>query len=265
MKPSSGSPVPREPTVKKRAAGPGLHMRREFTASAAKALLALFDHLPEVYLFVKDSSHRFVAANRALWKLHGCESEKEMLGKTDADFHPPLLAQQYVAEDMRVLQRKKPLVNQVWLVTGADGLPRWFRSTKTPVFDATGAAVGVAGILQSYESAGEAPGEYGRLTPAFEHVLKHYGEPISIEKLANLTGLSVSQFQRTFRRLFKRTPNEYVNEVRLQAARRALERSRDSIGLIAADCGFYDQSYFVKRFKAATGLRPLEYRKRFAR
>ena len=35
-------------------------------------------------------------------------------------------------------------------------------------------------------------------------------------------------------------------------------------GQIALDCGFYDQSHFNRAFRAATGLRPLEYRKRFA-
>ena len=77
--------------------------------------------------------------------------------------------------------------------------------------------------------------------------------------------LSVSQFQREFRRLFGLTPTAYVLEARLQAARHQLDTTTRPLGQIAVACGFYDQSYFVKRFKAATGLRPLEYRRRFAR
>jgi AraC-like DNA-binding protein len=231
----------------------------------ARALLTLFDHTPDVFLFVKDRGHRFRLVNEAEWRFHGCRCAAEMVGKTDEDFHPPVLARQYVAEDVRVMDDGKPLIGQVWLVTGADGRPKWYSCSKLPVRDESGAVIGVAGIRRPHDHTGTAPGEYARLTPAVEHVLRHYPEPISVAELADLANLSVSQFQREFRRLFGTGPQGYVQNVRLQAARRALEETADALGTIAAACGFYDQSYFVKRFKAATGLRPLEYRRRYAR
>jgi AraC-like DNA-binding protein len=233
--------------------------------SPAAALLALFDRLPDVFLFVKDRDHRFRVVNEAEWRFHGCRSAADMVGRTDEDFHPPVLARQYVAEDDRVMASGRPLERQIWLVGGADGRPRWYACTKLPVVEAGGRVVGVAGIRQPHDHAGAGPGEYARLTPAVEFVLQHYPDPVSVDHLADLVGLSVSQLQREFRRLFGTTPQGYVSQVRMQAARRQLETTADAVGAVSAACGFGDQSYFVKRFKAATGLRPREYRRRFAR
>jgi AraC-like DNA-binding protein len=230
----------------------------------AAALGPLFDYLPDVFLFVKDARHRFTMVNAAVWRMHACRSAADMLGKTDHDFHPPLLARQYVEEDRRVMAAGVPLPEQVWLVPGADRVPRWYLSTKMPVRDRAEAVIGVAGVMRPYDRAGRVPDDYRRVTPAIEHVLAHYGGDLSMADLARRVHLSVSQLQREFQRLFGVSPRDYVFQVRLQAARRLLDSTTEPLGQIAAQCGFYDQSHFVKRFKAATGLRPLEYRRRFS-
>src|SRR5688500_14241809 len=111
-------------------------------ADGLHSLLSLFDHLPNVYLFVKDGRHRFTMVNLALAKLHGCENASGMLGKTDRDFHPPTLARQYIEEDRRVMSMGHALPDQVWLVPGADRKPRWYLSTKLPVRDRARRVVG---------------------------------------------------------------------------------------------------------------------------
>lgn len=223
----------------------------------------LFDVLPDVYLFVKDRHHRYMKVNRSLFELHGCRTESEMLGRTDFDFNPPTLAAQYVDEDRRVIETRRPLVNQVWLVQSADGMPRWYASSKFPVFGSTGGVIGIAGVMRPYDRAGDAPGDYRRLTRACEYVLQNYPQPIAMTDLASRAHLSASQLQREFRRLFGMNPGEYILRVRLLMARRQLEGSSAPVGRIALDCGFYDQSHFTRAFRAATGLRPLEYRRRF--
>lgn len=224
----------------------------------------LFDHLPDVYLFVKNERHEFMMVNRALWTLHGCSSASSMIGKTDWDFSPPVLAQQYVDEDLRIMRSGRPLADQIWLVSGADGVPRWYLSTKMPLRDREGAIIGIAGVMRPYERVGDSPGEYRRLTAAIDHVLQHFGMPIEVRDLARLAHLSISQFQREFQRLFAMTPRAYIMQVRILAARHRLEISHASLGEIAQACGFYDQSYFSKRFKMALGVRPLEYRRQRA-
>lgn len=223
----------------------------------------LFEVLPSIYLFVKDREGRFVKVNRAEALLHGCATEQEMIGHNDYEYHPPALAAQYLEEDRRVMETDRPLVDQVWLVQCGDGLPRWYLSSKFPVRGARGAVIGIAGVMRPYDQTDDAPGEYRRLTKACQHVLAHYGERVEVGDLAARAHLSVSQLQREFARLFGMTPTDYLLRVRLLMSRRALEHSRAPIGSIALECGFYDQSHFTRAFRAATGLRPLEYRRRF--
>ena len=72
----------------------------------------LFDHLPGVYLFIKDREHRFVKVNRGTLQLQACQKEDEMLGRTDFDFHPPAFASQYIEEDRRVMESRRTLSDQ---------------------------------------------------------------------------------------------------------------------------------------------------------
>lgn len=227
-------------------------------------LWEMFDVLPDIYLFVKDRRHRFMRVNRAEMALHGCVTAAGIVGRTDFDFHPPALAAHYVEEDRRVMASGRPLIDQVWLVRGADGMPRWYVSSKFPVRGRRGAVIGVAGVMRPYGQAGGAPGDYERLTRACEHVLAHYGEPVTVEQVAACAHLSASQLQREFRRLFDMSLGDYILRVRLIMARRQLEATPAAVGQIALDCGFYDQSHFTRAFRAANGLSPLAYRQRFA-
>ncbi|HAV65179.1 MAG TPA: AraC family transcriptional regulator [Verrucomicrobiales bacterium] len=230
-----------------------------------RQLLQLFDHLPRVYLFMKDRQGRFMKANRSELALHGLKTEAEMIGRTDYDFHPPAMAAQYVEEDVRVMKSGRPLCDQVWLVMGHDKLPRWYLCTKIPLRDRQGRSMGIAGVMRPFDHSGPSPSQYGRLTPVMEHVLAHYGQRIEASDLAKLAHLSVSQFQREFRRLFSMSAGDYLLKVRLLMARRRLEEGGDPVGQIALDCGFYDQSHFNRAFRAQMGMPPLDYRRRFQR
>jgi AraC-like DNA-binding protein len=234
----------------------------EKVPSRAEQVLRLFDELPDVFLFVKDRQSRFVAGNAAWLAMHGCRTIAHIEGKTDADFHPPALAAQYVAEDRQVMKSARPLCDQSWLVPDRTGMPRWFLCTKIPLFDPRGRVSGLAGIMKPFDQAGNAPEEYRRLTPALEHVIEHYGRPIACTDLARKAGLSVSQLQREFRRLFNISPGDYILWTRLMMARRRLEQTTDPIGRIAAECGFYDQAHFTRAFRLHAGLPPGHYRSR---
>lgn len=224
--------------------------------------LDLFDHLPNIYFYAKDLSHRFTRVSVSMSQLHGCAAPWEMVGQSDWDFHTPALAAQYVEEDKTVLESGKPLLGQIWLVPGADGFPRWFSSSKYPLLDRTGKAVGIAGVMYPHEGAGLVGRDsHLRLTPALEHVLEHYGAAITVEHLARLSHLSVSQFQREFYKYFNCTPSGYLLGVRLLMARARLQNTEAPIGLVALECGFYDQSHFTRSFQKANGISPSAFRK----
>ena len=128
--------------------------------SQAEQILRLFDEIPDVVLFVKDRQSRFIGCNAAWLKMYRCRTVAEIAGKGDADFHPPALAAQYVAEDRQVMRSAKPLRNQSWLVPDLTGMPRWYLCTKIPLFDDRGNVSGLAGILRPFDHAGLPPQQY---------------------------------------------------------------------------------------------------------
>lgn len=231
-------------------------------ASSAE-LLQLLDCLPEAYFFAKDSRGRFMLMNQANLHLHGVESIDGVLGKTDFDFHPRHLAEQYVREDRRVMDSGVALPNQVWLVGDAYGNLRWYISSKTPLHDAAGNIIGIAGIMRDFKQTESLIRPYQELERVLSYVLEHYAERIRIEDLATMVHLSVSQFDRKFKRLFQMTPQQYVMRVRINAASQALLHTDRSIAVIADQTGFYDQSVFTKQFVRHVGMTPRSFRRAY--
>ena len=240
--------------------------QREFLQQLAYPddLLRLYDFLPEVYFFAKDRDGRFLLMNNAELRLHGLSSIDQALGQTDFDFHPRHLAEQYVREDRAVMDSGQALPNQVWLVGDSDGVLRWYISSKVPLRDKSGAVVGVAGVMRDFRQTESLLRPFQELEGVLSYVLEHYAERLRIEDLAALAHLSVSQFDRKFKKLFRMTPQQYLIRVRLNAASQALLNSDRSIASIADETGFYDQSSFTKQFVRQTGLTPRAFRKQYA-
>jgi AraC-like DNA-binding protein len=74
------------------------------------------------------------------------------------------------------------------------------------------------------------------------------------------SGVSESQFRRTFHRYLATTPQTYLTERRLEAARRLLETTDRTVEEIAESIGFESLAHFTRRFKAAVGVPPGRYR-----
>lgn len=226
----------------------------------SEQILALLDLLPDAYVFGKDKDGKFVFANQAIVQALGLRREADLLGHTDFDFFDTDLAERYREEDRLVMTTAEPLLERVWLVPDQDGTLHWYLSNKHPLFDTDGRVIGVAGVMREFDKAGSAVGPYRKLSPVLSFVQEHYRSPIAMADLAACIDVSVSTLERTFKSLFGITPSTYVTRVRLHAAKRALIHSGDTINEIALDCGFYDQSHFTKKFRAAFGSTPSAYR-----
>lgn len=239
--------------------------QQEFFGSLADSIqfCNLFEYLTDVYLYVKNTRSEFMKMNRVLLDRHGVQSEEDIIGKTDYDFHRRYMADQYVEEDRRVMRLKKPIPNQVWLVWSKKQGLQWYLSTKIPLFDKTGKVAGIAGVMRDYQSADQLYEPYQEMSTVISYVLDHYAEKISVLELAEMVHLSVSQFDRKFKKLFQMTPQQYLLRVRINIACEALVWSDRSIAQIANECGFFDQSYFSKQFRKMMGIAPLSYRKEY--
>ncbi|MEM0895813.1 MAG: AraC family transcriptional regulator [Verrucomicrobiota bacterium] len=230
--------------------------------SDPEQIAAAFDLLPNAYFFAKDRSGRFLYANQALVEALGLPGKQALVGRTDYDFFDSGLADEYRAEDERVMRMRFPLKDQVWLVPSMSGDLNWYLSSKVPLMGPRDEVVGIVGVMRDFEQAGSTLSGYRGMTAAISHVKQNYGSRIEIPALAQLVNLSVSQFERRFKQLFQCTPSQYIGRVRLHAAIRMLNQTDLSIGEIALDCGFYDQSHFTKLFRREKGQTPTRYRRR---
>lgn len=228
-----------------------------------RTLLDLFDVIPGVSMYIKDTESRWVRANRVVCEVVGAKHPDDLIGRTDFDFFPPALAAQYVAEDQRVIHSGKSVLDQVWMVPGKNGLPRLYLCSKIPLHDHKNNVVGIAGLNRPYEYSADDSAGYSRLISVITFVTENYARDIEVTDIAEHVYLSVSQLQREFSKNFGITPNRYLREVRVGVVRHLLENSDQSLSTIATDCGFYDQSHMTRHFKASTGLTPHKYRQRF--
>jgi hypothetical protein len=109
--------------------------------------LQLMQAVPNASFFVKDVDCRYVMANAAHLGIYDMPREEDLVGRTGAEFFPDLLAQAYLANDRRVLESGESLQNEIWLVPHVHGLPRWFLSNKSPLFDLEGKVMGLAALM----------------------------------------------------------------------------------------------------------------------
>lgn len=98
-----------------------------------------------------------------------------------------------------------------------------------------------------------------------DYIEKNYDGKITIEDLANLTGAGRRTFERRFKDATNNTPIEYIQRVRIEAAKKFFEASRKNVSEVMYDVGYTDTKAFRDIFKKITGLKPIEYRNKFAR
>jgi AraC-like DNA-binding protein/mannose-6-phosphate isomerase-like protein (cupin superfamily) len=100
---------------------------------------------------------------------------------------------------------------------------------------------------------------------AMAHLVANFREPIRLEALLRITGMSKPTFSRQFKKHSGKTFSDFVTSLRLQAARRELEQSERSILEIAFSCGFPQVAFFNRVFRRTQGCNPTQYRRRLSR
>ena len=99
-----------------------------------------------------------------------------------------------------------------------------------------------------------------QLKPALEYIEQHYGQHISLETLAKLTGFSPKYFCRYFRAIVHRSPIDYLNYYRIECAAHFLVSNDMNVAEVAVHCGFADSSAFIKQFRKYKGTTPKQYK-----
>jgi PAS domain S-box-containing protein len=225
------------------------------------ALETLFDALGDVAFFVKDREGRYISINHTMVRRCGLRSKQDMLGKTALEVHPRPLAQTYMAQDRLVIDSGTPINKHFELHMYPTRSRGWCLTSKTPLRDANGAIVGLAGTSQDLGLPDEQNPVYRKIADIARHISQNYQDTVSMEALAQQAGLSLSRVERLFQRVFHYSPRQLLLQSRLAAAM-ALIESNSNLGIaqIAYECGYTDHSAFSRQFKAHTGMSPVQYR-----
>lgn len=94
---------------------------------------------------------------------------------------------------------------------------------------------------------------------------KRYAEDISVEQVADHANMSKRNLVRRFKQATHYTPLEYIQRVRTEVAKKALENGAQNIQTLMYEVGYNDNKTFRNVFRRLTGVTPLEYRNKYGR
>lgn len=106
-------------------------------------------------------------------------------------------------------------------------------------------------------------GRVSRVRRAIEKIRASYDEPLRVECLATLAGMSVANFYRRFRAVTAMTPIQYQKRLRLLAARRRLLFEPRDAAAVAFSVGYESPSQFSREYARMFGLPPVRDMARF--
>lgn len=100
---------------------------------------------------------------------------------------------------------------------------------------------------------------------AQEYIEQNVDEKITIEDLADNLAIGRRSLERRFRQATNNSVLEYIQRVKIEAAKRTIEISRKYINEVMFDVGYTDTKAFRNTFKKYTGLTPVEYRNKYCK
>lgn len=115
-------------------------------------------------------------------------------------------------------------------------------------------------LLEIKRSAASVGSAKRTLRKSFSYIHNNFSGDISIEELANMEGLSVSQYRKIFLSTVDISPKKYIASLRISYAVNLLQYSDETIPEIAAQSGYPDLCYFYRTFKRLTNMTPAECR-----
>jgi len=113
-------------------------------------------------------------------------------------------------------------------------------------------------IFQGQKNHGDAS-----IRQAQEFIENNFHRKITVDKLAAMLALGRRSLERRFKKATSNTLNEYIQRVKIEAAKKQLEMSSRKINDIMYEVGYSDTKTFRHSFKSLTGLLPKEYRSKY--
>ncbi len=98
---------------------------------------------------------------------------------------------------------------------------------------------------------------------AQDYIEHNYFEKITVDQLAAQYAIGRRNFERRFKKATSNTVVEYIQRVKIEAAKMSLESSRENVAEVMYKVGYTDTKAFRTTFKKITGLSPIQYRNKY--
>jgi len=98
-----------------------------------------------------------------------------------------------------------------------------------------------------------------------EFIEENYTNKNTVEELADKFGIGRRSFERRFKKATNNTVVEYMQRVKIEAAKRSFESTLKNINEVMYEVGYTDAKAFRTLFRKITGLTPIEYRNKYAK
>jgi len=227
------------------------------------SLVAVTDVLattPGVMFCIKATDGTYLMANLAFAERAGVNGPGDVVGRSAAELFAAELAQQYEAQDVKVLSTGRMLSNELEVITRPDGTPGWFLTSKSRWNGPDGRPAGLVSVSVDLRAPDDAAAPHERLAEAVDLARERFADKITVGEMAKTAAMTVPQLERSFRRALGLTPKQLIMRFRVEEALRLLETTDRPLSEIARLCGYYDQSAFTRHFRRIVGFGPAGWR-----
>jgi PAS domain S-box-containing protein len=218
----------------------------------------LVDGVPQIMGSIKDLKDRHVYVNEGFCARLG-RKPPEIIGKNVRELFGDEFAESYLTQDELVLKTGRPLQNHLELIVRADGQLGWYVTSKAVVRSDLGAPIGIS--VLSVDLHSQVNSAHAGLAQAISAIRAQINLPWRVPQMAAIAGVSPTSLERLARRTLGISPQQLLQRLRLEHAVFLITQTPMSMGDIAAECGFYDQSSFTRQFRKVLGLTPGAYRR----
>ena len=111
--------------------------------------------------------------------------------------------------------------------------------------------------------AGQKEHEDSEIKKAQDFIEINYQDKLTIDQLADMISVGRRSFERRFKKATHNTVTEYIQRVKMEAAKRSFEGSKKNITEVMYEVGYTDTKAFREVFRKITGLTPIEYRNKY--
>lgn len=221
----------------------------------------LFDHLPDIVFFMKDTEGRYLVVNQTLVERCGAKNKNQIIGHNAAQVLGETLGNRYIKQDQQVLQSQQPLIQHLEVHNFQSQELGWCLTTKLPLLNEHGECMGLIGVSQDLKLPDATNEMFSNIHAAVKYIEDNLDKGPTIKAMAKAANMSHYQLDRRMKLAFGLSAGKWLIKTRISKASQLLSETHHSVLDVALAVGYSDQSAFTKQFKKVTGISPLRFKK----